>query len=62
MATVQMSAVRVWARPAVSIGEAINLKFKDIRPQSGVLYVRQANGNQDRPVPLSASVNSLLDE
>ncbi len=44
------------------IGEAINLELKDVRPQSGVLYVRQAKGNKDRPVPLSPSVSSLLDE
>jgi len=44
------------------IGEAINLELKDIRPESNMLYIRQAKGRKDRPVPLSVGVYVLLDQ
>lgn len=44
------------------IGEAINLELIDVRPESNMLYVRQAKGKKDRPVPLSAGVYALLDQ
>ncbi|RLD18256.1 MAG: integrase [Bacteroidetes bacterium] len=44
------------------IGEAINLELQDIRPEAGILYVRQGKGRNDRPVPLSSAVNGLLDK
>lgn len=35
------------------VSEAINMKFKDIDPEGGVLYVRKGKGDKDRMVILS---------
>jgi integrase/recombinase XerD len=42
------------------IGEAMNLKVKDVQLDRGILYIHEAKHNRERIVPVSPSVNRIL--
>lgn len=44
------------------IGEAMNLKVKDVQLDRGILYIHEAKYNRERIVPVSPSVNRILKE
>jgi len=44
------------------IGETLNLKLTDIRPEERLLYIRKGKGKKDRRVPLSATMIKVLEE